>query len=79
PMVAPAAMAPSDTHAATHEHGRASAPMTTAPAPAYVTPAAVVSTWVRPEYDFHGRSAAGADAATSQAAAPATKPVMPQE
>ncbi|BET84568.1 ribonuclease E [Edwardsiella anguillarum] len=75
PLVPPSAMAPSDTH----EHGRASAPMTTAPAPAYVAPAAVVSTWVRPEYDFHGRGAAGADAASNQAAAPATKPVMPQE
>ncbi|WP_370546531.1 ribonuclease E [Edwardsiella tarda] len=66
---------PSDT-VIVHGYGHASAPMTQAPAPAYVAPVVIASTWVRPTYAFQGRGAGGA-AATNQATAPATKPQMP--
>ncbi|WP_243427739.1 hypothetical protein, partial [Edwardsiella tarda] len=67
---------PSDT-VIVHGYGHASAPMTQAPAPAYVAPVVIASTWVRPTYAFQGRGAAGGAAATNQATAPATKPQMP--
>jgi ribonuclease E len=57
----------------------ATAPMTKAPAPAYVQEPARHSDWVRPEFDFEGKGSAGGHAAVSTATAPATKPEMPSE
>ncbi|QLK61749.1 ribonuclease E [Enterobacteriaceae bacterium Kacie_13] len=57
----------------------ATAPMTKAPAPAYVQEPARHSDWVRPEFDFDGKGSAGGHAAASTATAPATKPQMPSE
>lgn len=57
----------------------ATAPMTKAPAPAYVQEQARQSDWVRPEFDFEGKGSAGGHAAVSTATAPATKPTMPTE
>lgn len=57
----------------------ATAPMTKAPAPAYIPEPARQSDWVRPEFGFEGKGSAGGHAAVSTATAPATKPVMPTE
>lgn len=54
--------------------GHARAGMTKAPAPAYTPSEPVVSTWVRPAYEFSGRGAAGSQAATHHASAAAAKP-----
>ena len=54
--------------------GHARAGMTKAPAPAYTPSEPVVSTWVRPAYEFTGRGAAGSQAATHHASAAAAKP-----
>ena len=52
----------------------ASAPMTSAPAPAYQPEAPRHSDWVRPDFDFEGKGAAGGHSASHQATAPATRP-----
>ncbi len=52
----------------------ATAPMTRAPAPEYVPEAPRHSDWVRPEFNFEGKGAAGAHSATHKATAPATRP-----
>ncbi|MGP3590005.1 ribonuclease E [Vagococcus sp. WN89Y] len=52
----------------------ATAPMTKAPAPAYVQEAPRHSDWVRPDFAFEGKGAAGGHSATHTASAPATKP-----
>ncbi|MGY5957491.1 ribonuclease E [Kosakonia sp. BK9b] len=52
----------------------ATAPMTKAPAPAYVPEAPRHSDWVRPDFSFSGKGAAGGHSATHAATAPATKP-----
>lgn len=57
----------------------ATAPMTKAPAPAYVQEQSRQSEWVRPEFDFEGKGSAGGHAAVSTATAPATKPTLPTE
>lgn len=57
----------------------ATAPMTKAPAPAYVPEPARQSNWVRPEFNFEGKGSAGGHAAVTTATAPATKPAMPTE
>lgn len=57
----------------------ATAPMTKAPAPAYVPEPAHQSDWVRPEFNFDGKGSAGGHAAVTTATAPATKPAMPTE
>lgn len=69
PEVKPASVvsAPAAAHVAT-------APMTRAPAPEYVPEAPRHSDWVRPEFNFEGKGAAGGHSATHQATAPATRP-----
>ncbi|MFS9773078.1 ribonuclease E [Enterobacter chuandaensis] len=52
----------------------ATAPMTRAPAPEYVPEAPRHSDWVRPEFNFDGKGAAGGHSATHKATAPATRP-----
>ncbi|UXY09259.1 ribonuclease E [Kosakonia sp. ML.JS2a] len=52
----------------------ATAPMTKAPAPAYVPEAPRHSDWVRPDFGFAGKGSAGGHSATHSATAPATKP-----
>jgi ribonuclease E len=52
----------------------ATAPMTKAPAPAYVPEAPRHSDWVRPQFDFDGKGSAGGHSATHTATAPATRP-----
>ncbi|SCC56470.1 ribonuclease E [Kosakonia oryziphila] len=52
----------------------ATAPMTKAPAPAYVPEAPRHSDWVRPDFNFEGKGSAGGHSATHTATAPATKP-----
>ncbi|ROR11375.1 ribonuclease E [Erwinia sp. JUb26] len=52
----------------------ASAPMTSAPAPAYQPEPAPQSDWVRPDFNFEGKGSAGGHAASHQATAPATRP-----
>ena len=52
----------------------ATAPMTRAPAPEYVPEAPRHSDWVRPEFNFEGKGAAGGHSATHMATAPATRP-----
>ncbi|SAD42337.1 ribonuclease E [Enterobacter cloacae] len=64
---APVVSAPAAAHVAT-------APMTRAPAPEYVPEAPRHSDWVRPEFNFEGKGAAGGHSATHQATAPATRP-----
>ncbi|MBT1712700.1 ribonuclease E [Enterobacter dykesii] len=63
----PVVSAPAAAHVAT-------APMTRAPAPDYVPEAPRHSDWVRPEFNFEGKGAAGGHSATHQATAPATRP-----
>ncbi|RPH23581.1 ribonuclease E [Buttiauxella warmboldiae] len=77
PELAPAKVLPqvgSVQPAVTHVVKHAAAPMTKAPAPDYSPEAPRHSDWVRPDYEFSGRGAAGASSATHQAAAPATRP-----
>ncbi|PBI78411.1 ribonuclease E [Rahnella victoriana] len=57
----------------------ATAPMTKAPAPAYVQEPARQSDWIRPDFNFDGKGSAGGHAAVTTATAPATKPEMPAE
>ncbi|SFT57367.1 RNAse E [Kosakonia arachidis] len=52
----------------------ATAPMTKAPAPAYMPEAPRHSDWVRPGFNFEGKGSAGGHSATHAATAPATKP-----
>ncbi|MCM7587505.1 ribonuclease E [Enterobacter chuandaensis] len=52
----------------------ATAPMTRAPAPEYVPEAPRHSDWVRTEFNFDGKGAAGGHSATHKATAPATRP-----
>ncbi|HEJ7043234.1 TPA: ribonuclease E [Serratia marcescens] len=52
----------------------ATAPMTKAPAPAYVPEERKPSDWQRPSFNFEGKGSAGGHSAVSQATAPATKP-----
>ncbi|MGP0864400.1 ribonuclease E [Serratia sp. CY76356] len=52
----------------------ATAPMTKAPAPAYVPEERKHSDWQRPSFNFEGKGSAGGHSAVSQATAPATKP-----
>ncbi|MBS1207313.1 MAG: rne [Proteobacteria bacterium] len=52
----------------------ATAPMTKAPAPAYMPEAPRNSDWVRPGFNFEGKGSAGGHSATHAATAPATKP-----
>lgn len=66
----PVAAAPAEPVASRH----ATAPMTRAPAPAYVAEAPRHSDWVRPEFGFNGKGSAGGHSATHQATAPATRP-----
>jgi len=79
---APVAAAPASTEAAVvaprFKH-LATAPMTKAPAPAYVPEPPRHSDWVRPEFNFEGKGSAGGHAAATTATAPATKPEMPAE
>jgi len=79
---APVAAAPTGTEAAVvaprFKH-LATAPMTKAPAPAYVPEPPRHSDWVRPEFNFEGKGSAGGHAAATTATAPATKPEMPAE
>ncbi|WP_407273261.1 ribonuclease E [Dickeya ananatis] len=53
----------------------ATAPMTRAPAPAYIPDAPRVSNWQRPAFEFTGKGSAGGHSAVNQASAPATRPV----
>ncbi|HAU8266232.1 TPA: ribonuclease E [Kluyvera intermedia] len=56
------------------EANHATAPMTKAPAPAYVPEAPRHSDWVRPQFSFDGKGSAGGHSATHTATAPATRP-----
>ncbi|HAS1784685.1 TPA: ribonuclease E [Enterobacter cloacae] len=67
PAPVEAVAAPAPAHVAT-------APMTRAPAPEYVPEAPRHSDWVRPEFHFEGKGAAGGHSATHKATAPATRP-----
>ncbi|MCI2293592.1 ribonuclease E [Enterobacter sp. I4] len=67
PAPVEAVAAPAPAHVAT-------APMTRAPAPEYVPEAPRHSDWVRPEFNFEGKGAAGGHSATHKATAPATRP-----
>lgn len=67
PAPVEAVAAPAPAHVAT-------APMTRAPAPEYVPEAPRHSDWVRPEFNFEGKGAAGGHSATHMATAPATRP-----
>ncbi len=75
---APAEAVTADVVAPRFKH-HATAPMTKAPAPAYVPEPARQSDWVRPEFNFDGKGSAGGHAAATTATAPATKPAMPTE
>ncbi|MBP2835944.1 ribonuclease E [Dickeya parazeae] len=67
-----AALVPADTTITQHY---ATAPMTRAPAPAYIPDAPRVSDWQRPAFEFTGKGSAGGHSAVNQASAPATRPV----
>ncbi|WP_342321095.1 ribonuclease E [Kosakonia sp. BYX6] len=70
--VTPSVAEPVEAPVAIHTH--ATAPMTKAPAPAYVQDAPRHSDWVRPTFNFEGKGSAGGHSATHSATAPATKP-----
>ncbi|WP_038911461.1 ribonuclease E [Dickeya dadantii] len=71
-----AAPAPADTSTAVPPRQHyAAAPMTRAPAPAYVPDAPRVSDWQRPAFAFTGKGSAGGHSAENQSSAPATRPV----
>ena len=82
PAVAAAAQPAANVEASNDAQPRfkhhATAPMTKAPAAAYVAEPPRFSDWVRPAYDFEGKGSAGGHAAVTTATAPATKPEMPQ-
>ena len=59
---------------AASEVHHATAPMTKAPAPAYVPEAPRHSDWIRPQFNFDGKGSAGGHSATHTATAPATRP-----
>lgn len=70
------ALAPVNTTVAAQPHQHyATAPMTRAPAPAYIPDAPRVSNWQRPAFEFTGKGSAGGHSAVNQASAPATRPV----
>ncbi|MFS2224012.1 ribonuclease E [Pantoea sp. B65] len=71
-LIAPLADAANTRHVKWKHH--ATAPMTKAPAPEWQPEPVRHSDWVRPDFAFEGKGAAGAHAATHQATAPATKP-----
>lgn len=66
------AVQPLRTSAKQQQH--ASAPMTKAPAPAYVAEAPRQSDWVRPKTEFAGKGSAGGHSAVNHASASAAKP-----
>ncbi|AYC19552.1 Ribonuclease E [Dickeya dianthicola] len=70
-----AVSAPAEISAVVPSQHYAAAPMTRAPAPAYVPDAPRVSDWQRPAFAFSGKGSAGGHAAENQASAPATRPV----
>ena len=72
--VAPTAVVVEQAASAASETHHATAPMTKAPAPAYVPEAPRHSDWVRPDFDFDGKGSAGGHSATHTATAPATRP-----
>lgn len=74
PAVTPALVESVSVVVATSQH-HATAPMTRAPAPAYIPDAPRVSDWQRPAFEFTGKGSAGGHAAVNQASAPATRPV----
>ncbi|ANR77783.1 ribonuclease E [Kosakonia sacchari] len=74
PVVAEPVKAPVVAHVAPVARKVATAPMTKAPAPAYVPDAPRHSDWVRPHFVFEGKGSAGGHSATHAATAPATKP-----
>ncbi|AIA25090.1 ribonuclease E [Kosakonia sacchari] len=74
PVVADPVKAPVVAHVAPVARKVATAPMTKAPAPAYVPDAPRHSDWVRPHFVFEGKGSAGGHSATHAATAPATKP-----
>ena len=74
PVVAePVVTAPAPA-AKSSDTNRASAPMTRAPAPAYVPEAPRHSDWVRPSFNFDGKGSAGGHSATHTATAEPTRP-----
>ena len=74
PVIAePVVTAPAPA-AKSSDTNRASAPMTRAPAPAYVPEAPRHSDWVRPSFNFDGKGSAGGHSATHTATAEPTRP-----
>ncbi|MFB5643147.1 ribonuclease E [Kluyvera ascorbata] len=71
PVVAPAPVAAEPASVAAHH---STAPMTRAPAPAYVPEAPRHSDWVRPAFDFDGKGSAGGHSATHTATSGPTRP-----
>ncbi|HDG1676773.1 TPA: ribonuclease E [Kluyvera ascorbata] len=71
PVVAPAPVAAEPATVAAHH---STAPMTRAPAPAYVPEAPRHSDWVRPAFDFDGKGSAGGHSATHTATSGPTRP-----
>ncbi|MGZ0800979.1 ribonuclease E [Kluyvera ascorbata] len=71
PVVAPAPVAAEPAPVAAHH---STAPMTRAPAPAYVPEAPRHSDWVRPAFDFDGKGSAGGHSATHTATSGPTRP-----
>ncbi len=78
PAAQPVAKVEASSDAQPRFKHHATAPMTKAPAAAYVAEPPRFSDWVRPAYDFEGKGSAGGHAAVTTATAPATKPEMPQ-
>ncbi|MBP2844341.1 ribonuclease E [Dickeya oryzae] len=74
PVSASASVVDTTVTAQLHQH-HATAPMTRAPAPAYIPDAPRVSNWQRPAFEFTGKGSAGGHSAVNQASAPATRPV----
>ncbi|WP_270501919.1 ribonuclease E [Kluyvera ascorbata] len=71
PVVAPAPVVAEPATVAAHH---STAPMTRAPAPAYVPEAPRHSDWVRPAFDFDGKGSAGGHSATHTATSGPTRP-----
>ncbi|BBV66532.1 TPA: ribonuclease E [Kluyvera ascorbata] len=71
PVVAPAPVVAEPAPVAAHH---STAPMTRAPAPAYVPEAPRHSDWVRPAFDFDGKGSAGGHSATHTATSGPTRP-----
>lgn len=74
PVVSAPVVVESTAPEALSETNHATAPMTKAPAPAYVPEAPRHSDWVRPQFSFDGKGSAGGHSATHTATAPATRP-----